>query len=1154
MGEAFLATEAGRPEPVVVKRVLPSLTENPRFLRLFLDETRIASRLIHPNISRIHELGEVKGTWYVAMEYVPGSDLRELQRICRESDLPVPANVALKITADLLTALDYAHRATDSSGRPLRIIHRDVSPHNILVSDEGQVKLIDFGVAKAANRTIVTAPGILKGKFPYMSPEQAHGKRLDARSDLFALGVVLWEMLTASFLFKGKSDADTLKRVRDCKVPRPSDKVEGIPRSVDRVVMKLLSKSPADRYRSAFVALEACHEAMAGMPKGDVKALFHSLVEQSPATEDESGEDDVTVRTEAPEEDPTLSRRGPTRVERAIHRLSLELPSASDESSLPPQRPVRLHNLAPQATPFVGRVPELADLHQLVRGGARVVTLVGPGGSGKTRLAYELAQQLLSHFASSSKKVVPRGGVWFCDLTEARDVESVCAAVARALEWPLLPGDPVAQVGQLLGRRPETLLVLDNAERVVDAAASAIEGWLGAAPALRIVATSREVLGVAGETVFEVPPMRVPEGKDDPRTCEAVMLFLQRARTAQPSVSWDKADAVAVADVVRRLDGLPLAIELAAARMGQESLDALREELPRRAGVLLGGAAQAHDPKATLRGTIELSWRSLSAAERAVLAQVAVFRGGFTLEAVEAVVDLSRVPGAGPVYQQVMALRAKSLVRAYYPRGGAVMRYGLYETIREFAAERLLGTPDELPAYERHAIYYLDWGHTLSRGADSSVLALDALSLERENVLAIFARAQESGRPGPRALKAVLVLDPLLSTRGPFGHHLAMIDAGLALLPKSDVSLRVVGVEARGKALQVRGQVEGAVQAYGTMLDMARSEGSAELEGRAEAFLGTVRRLQERRAEAKRHYERALELHRAVGDRRMEGRTQASLGVLLQELGQEATALESYLRAIEIHREVGDRRFEGITIANLGVQQQAQGLLGPARESYLVALDIHRELGNRRSEGIGHINLGDLYRDLEKGGQALAQYRAALSILDEVGSRRYVGIVGASLAMLYLEKGRLPDARRDFEAALVILDDVKDLRYAGLCLAGLGAVYAGEGRVPQAQQCFDEAAARLRDAGDPAFLDALDVMRGHLEWATGDVQRAQERLMHAERGAPANFDHPGGVPSPSDRSEHVRGSVRSLKAAMKAVRHASGRKLSATSLRSPRGT
>src|SRR3990167_7608400 len=212
MGEVFLARGPQLKRPVVIKRILASMLSEPDMLRAFLDETRIAARLRHPNIVRIDELGEVEGEWFVRMEYVEGASLSEvLKRAARQGE-HLPVEAVLSIGAGLASALDYAHHATDAEGRALQIVHRDVTPQNVLLARNGEVKLIDFGVARAEQRFLRTMPGLVKGKLPYMSPEQADGRRLDARSDIFALGVCLWEALTGHRLFRGNSPAVTMQR------------------------------------------------------------------------------------------------------------------------------------------------------------------------------------------------------------------------------------------------------------------------------------------------------------------------------------------------------------------------------------------------------------------------------------------------------------------------------------------------------------------------------------------------------------------------------------------------------------------------------------------------------------------------------------------------------------------------------------------------------------------------------------------------------------------------------------------------------------------------------------------------------------------------------------------------------------------------------
>ncbi len=234
MGEVFLVRDGDAGEPLVLKRILPHLADNTEFLDLFLEEARIQARLNHPNVVRILELGDVEGAWYLLMERVDGVDLRKLMRG------PMALSLACRIAADVAGGLAAAHDAVDAQGRSLRVVHADVSPHNVLVSFGGEVKLIDFGVAKAAGR-FARDDEALRGKFAYMSPEQAAGEKLDSRSDQFALAVVVWELITGRRLFEGRSDLDTMNRVLACEVESP-----GSP--VGDAVMRALRREPSKRF------------------------------------------------------------------------------------------------------------------------------------------------------------------------------------------------------------------------------------------------------------------------------------------------------------------------------------------------------------------------------------------------------------------------------------------------------------------------------------------------------------------------------------------------------------------------------------------------------------------------------------------------------------------------------------------------------------------------------------------------------------------------------------------------------------------------------------------------------------------------------------------------------------------------------------------
>ncbi|MFY0563444.1 serine/threonine protein kinase [Archangium lansingense] len=250
MGQVFLALErgAGLERLVVLKLILPHLAEDEEFLTMFLEEARLVARLAHPNLITILELTEIDSRHCLAMEYVQGDDVRRLEKFARTQGKPLPVGLVLRIIAEAAAGLHYAHQARNPQGQPLHLVHRDVSPQNILVGFDGGVKVIDFGVAKAAGSASQTATGVLKGKYPYMSPEQANGQHVDGRSDLFALGVVLWELLTGKRLFKGESDLMTLRLVRDCQVPPPSQLNPKLPPGLDELVLRALATTPEGRF------------------------------------------------------------------------------------------------------------------------------------------------------------------------------------------------------------------------------------------------------------------------------------------------------------------------------------------------------------------------------------------------------------------------------------------------------------------------------------------------------------------------------------------------------------------------------------------------------------------------------------------------------------------------------------------------------------------------------------------------------------------------------------------------------------------------------------------------------------------------------------------------------------------------------------------
>ena len=250
MAEIFLANERRTPDaPVVIKRILPHLVESAEFVSMFLDEARIAAQLHHENIVEIYDVGRVDGAYFIAMEFVHGEDIRRIYNRAYKLQRSLPLSHSIRVIAESSLGLGFAHKLPDLTGKPMGVVHRDVSPQNILVTYGGGVKIVDFGIAKAASKVNETRAGVLKGKYSYMSPEQATGDPIDHRTDIFALGIILYETTTGTRLFKRHNELATLQAIMKCDVTPPSEALNGYPIELESIVMKALAKDPKTRYQ-----------------------------------------------------------------------------------------------------------------------------------------------------------------------------------------------------------------------------------------------------------------------------------------------------------------------------------------------------------------------------------------------------------------------------------------------------------------------------------------------------------------------------------------------------------------------------------------------------------------------------------------------------------------------------------------------------------------------------------------------------------------------------------------------------------------------------------------------------------------------------------------------------------------------------------------
>ena len=756
----------------------------------------------------------------------------------------------------------------------------------------------------------------------------------------------------------------------------------------------------------------------------------------------------------------------------------------------------RLRNLEPPASRFIGRRADLDAIRGLLERGSRLVTLWGPAGMGKTRLALEVA--------GAWADAHPTEGVWLCELASSRDLTAVCGVVSRALNAPVAAGKRdaaiVERIGRILAAQGPSLFVADNLEQVIADATPALDRWVRMAPEVRFLITSRERTRLPGEVSYELAPLSLPSSDDPDQASEAVDLFVDRVLAQRPSAAAGRDEAAAVATLVRKLEGIPLAIELAAARADVLGVSGMLGRLTSRLDLLTGGLRGVSARQATLRGAIEWSWDLLDEAERAALARCSVFRGGFSIEAAGAVLG-----DAARALDWIQSLRDKSLLRAV--AGATGVRFSLYEGVRELAAEKLAEHPDRDATVGRHAAYFLAAGEALASELDR-VGALDALNRiadDLENLLSVAEGARGDPKRGreaaERALRALLVIDPVLSTRGPFGAQLELLDRALAAAEETaaDPLLRARALAARGRVRPLRGLDEAGLRD----LEQARAR-AAEL-GASAVLAGIVTDLgvhhHRRRAmdQARACYEEALALHRAAGARRAEGRVLGNLGALHHDERRFDEAMRHYEQALSIVAAIGDGRLEGVFSTNAGLLEQERG--APAR--------------------------------------ARRRYEHAAAILEEVGDRRLVALTLGNLGTLHQEEGRLGEARACHDRATALLQEVGDRRSEAIARSRLGAVLASLDAVDESRRALDRAERLLVHLGDELSTELAQLSRGFLDLAIARGSRLGPRPDEASEPlaqARARVAHArAGAPSLADRSDDIRLCLRLLERSLSAL-------------------
>ena len=953
MATVYLAQDLKHGRQVAIKALDPdagAVIGRERFLR----EIGIAARLNHPHVLALFDSGAAGDLLYYVMPYIEEGSLRA--RLGRDGGLPVAE--AVRLTTEIASALRHAHQHG--------IVHRDLKPENVLLAG-GIALLSDFGIARATasdpgddTTQVRTRAGLVLGTPRYMSPEQASGGVVDERTDIYALGCVLFEMLTGRPLFEAPTADQMLRMHMTREAPDVTRLRPAVPHGVAAAVARALAKSPEDRFATAAQFAEALASPSGG---GTV---------------------------------PTIVRA---------------------QQTTP-------NNLPAQRTRFIGRDKEIAECARLLAQGTRLMTLTGIGGCGKTRLALRVAERQLESCPD---------GVWFVDLAPLMDEDRLTETVAQPAGVKEAAGKDLLEslVQHLAGK--SMLLVLDNCDHLIAPCARLADRLLGAAEHLKILATSREGLGIEGERLFALRSLDVPrEGAStDARAveeCEAVRLFVDRAQLVLPDFAITPRNAAAVAEICRRLDGIPLAIELAAARVKILSVDQIRDRLDDRFRLLTGGS-KALPRHQTLLATIQWSYDQLAADEQRLLRRLCVFVGGWTLDLA------TRLCGEGADEFEVMDLLTrlvdKSLVHVERDDSGGVQRYAMLETVRQYGQDRLLEEGESGEARQRHLAEFIAlaerayperfhrdelWAEALEAEHGNLSAALDAARgtdpeayLQLSGALAWFFQARSHFVAGREHLTAALDAtseEPPRPARARalwgIANTLAWMGDGEKALPRMEEALGIwrslgdlgevaIALEGIGWARLLAGNEEIACETFRECLRLQREGGDPVMVNRAMVALAQVLVALHQVDEARPMSREIVAFSQPRGDRRNEHFGWHFLADCALIEGKCDESLPLYRRSLALARAIGDRlemSFEvqgvAMSLAGLSDPEQALRLAASARAEWQrIGTDLNLRFWEALMErylGRARAALGDDTADRISREGALIPFGAAIEM------------------------------------------------------------------------------------------------------------------------------------------------------------------------------
>ncbi len=924
----------------------------------FLHEAQTLTQLAHPNIVRVLDFAVDDDQPYLVMDYAPNGSLRELY----PAGSRMPVHSIIDYVVQVASALQFAH----DKG----FVHRDIKPENMLLGTRSEVLLSDFGISVFASRTepqysTMHISQSVAGTSRYMAPEQLQGHPQPA-SDQYALGVIVYEWLCGTSPFHGTLIEVAMQHLT---MPPPPlrEQIPEISPAIEDVVLRALAKEPEQRFARVQDFAEALQDA--------------SLVASTPLTFHTPIEERKALRTV--------------------------------------DKPEPHWKVPATFTTFIGREKDLAAIEtMLLRSEVRLLSLVGIGGIGKTRLALQIAAQIRSSFAD---------GVCFAGLVSTSDPALIPSVIAELLGIQQVGNLSILEQVKLYLQDKQLLLILDNFEQLVSAA-TIVEELLAACPSLKIIVTSRTVLRLRVEFEYPVDPLTLPDLGRSPNDTSigqstAIALFVQRAQMVKPDFRLTQANVRTIAEICIQLDGLPLAIELAAARSRLLSPQALLSRLSRRFEVLTGGAVTLPLHQQTLLNTLQWSYDLLDANEKQLFRRLAVFERGWTLEAAEVLGNAYRdVRDDLPILDVLASLIDKSLVR-HIDREEAEPRFFIFMTVRDYGLECLHESGEEELIQRAHANYYLalvEEAEPYLKGAQQ-LLWLRRLDRAQENLRAALSWLI-THEEGESALRFCIALWWYWQTRGYWSEGRRWLKAALALPSAGErTSVRAKALSAAGELAGVQTDWQEAQQLLSESLTIFRElhdDGGYVL---PLSILGWVL-LMQGDPTAVPLMKDCIAKCRMLGKKWDLARVVIRLGYYQQLHGDLEQALTLTREGLTLSQEFEDRTLVTHALNNLAYWLYLHGDLEQAKAFAYEGLTLARELGDSAViltslETIGSIALAK--GDLE---QAISCFTEGYSLARELGNELLVAWHLLGLARVAIAQYQLIRAVYMFAAAEVRYD------------------------------------------------------------------------------------------------------------------------------------